>query len=111
MPQDLRQVNLKLLSGEILYDYAIAVGNNAAWKCVGCKKTLLIGRTALIHEATWRSQVNCNNKKYNEDKRIKEECTKSYYVVPTDKNQGRTDRVIEIKRIPDDSKGVRREVY
>jgi hypothetical protein len=82
MPQDQRQIPLRLANGE--QRQAAAVGNNAAWVCVCGRVLPLLGRSGSVKGAAENTRVDCPD------------CQRHYFVVPDGYDQAAAREVTEI---------------
>jgi hypothetical protein len=87
MPQEQRIIPLILSSH---HGQAVATGNNAAWHCECGRALPLLGRTGALATPSETMIVEC------------QDCSRRYFVVPRDKNQG---AAIEVREIPVTEKG------
>jgi hypothetical protein len=87
MPQEQRIIPL-ILSNH--HRQAVATGNNAAWHCECSRALPLVGRTGALASPSEAMIVEC------------QDCSRRYFVVPRDKDQG---AAIEVREIMATKKG------
>jgi hypothetical protein len=84
MPQHQHVVRLILLDGN--QDVAAATGNNAAWHCKCGRSRPLIGRSSGKTDPSEGFRIDCPD------------CSRSYFVVPEDKDFGKVLEVREVEK-------------